>query len=145
MDHQPQNSPKIAVNAIVFNNQGEVLLAKRTDNRLWCIPGGHVELGETLAQACERELWEETGLNAEVVRLIGVYSDTAGSLHIAQGKEWHTVRVSFLCRVTGGELRLSGETNELKYYPVDSLPPMITDHPKRILDALEGLPEAVIA
>lgn len=145
MAHQPQMTPKIAVNALVFNEKGEVLLAKRTDNGLWCIPGGHVELEETLAQACARELREETGLEAEVVRLVGVYSDTVGSLHFAQGKEWHTVRVSFLCRLVGGELRLSEETNELKYFPVDSLPPMITDHPKRVLDALEGLPEAVIA
>jgi ADP-ribose pyrophosphatase YjhB (NUDIX family) len=104
-----------------------------------------MELGETLAQACLRELVEETGLKAEVVRLIGVYSDTAGSLHYAQGKEWHTVRVSLLCRAVGGELRPSPETSELGYFPVDSLPSMITDHPRRIRDARLGLQEAVIA
>jgi ADP-ribose pyrophosphatase YjhB (NUDIX family) len=145
MTHQPQITPKIAVNALVFNDRGEILLAKRTDNGLWCIPGGHVELGETLAQACLRELAEETGLRAEVVRLVGVYSDTAGSLHLAQGKEWHTVRVSFLCRAVSGELRPSSETSELRYFAVDSLPPMITDHPRRVRDAVEGIPEAVIA
>ncbi len=145
MSHQPQVTPKIAVNALVFNDRGEVLLAKRTDNGLWCIPGGHMELGETLTQACLRELQEETGLEAEVVRLMGVYSDTAGSLHFAQGREWHTVRVSFLCRATGGELRLSEETSELKYFSVAELPSMITDHPRRVLDAVEGLPGAVIA
>ncbi len=145
MIHRPQITPKIAVNALVFNEKGEVLLAKRTDNGLWCIPGGHMELGETVAQAGLRELEEETGLQAEVVRLVGIYSDTDGSLHYAQGREWHTVRVSLLCRATGGELRLSGETSELKYFPVDSLPSMITDHPRRIMDALEGLSEAVIA
>ena len=62
MAHKPQTTPKIAVNALLFNDKGEVLLAKRTDNGLWCIPGGHVDLGETLAQACLRELCEETGL-----------------------------------------------------------------------------------
>ena len=145
MTHQPQITPKIAVNALLFNARGEVLLAKRTDNGLWCVPGGHVELGETLAQACLRELAEETGLRAEVVRLVGVYSDTVGSLHFAQGKEWHTVRVSFLCRALSGELRSSSETSELSYFAVDSLPPMITDHPRRVRDAVEGKPEAVIA
>jgi len=83
MEHRPQTTPKIAVNALVFNDKGEVLLAKRSDNGLWCIPGGHVDLGETLAQACLRELFEETGLKADVERLVGVYSDTKGSLHIA--------------------------------------------------------------
>lgn len=143
--HKPQVTPKIAVNAVVFNEKGEVLLAKRTDNGLWCIPGGHVDLGEPLKEACLRELYEETGLKAEVVKLVGIYSDTKGSLHIAQGPEWHTVRVSFLCKVTGGELRPSEETSEIRYFNVGQLPPLITDHTRRIQDALENRPEAVIA
>src|SRR5581483_4418350 len=119
MDHKPQTTPKLAVNAVVFNEKREVLLAKRTDNGLWCIPGGHVDLGETLAQACLRELWEETGLKGEVIRLVGVYSDPKGSLHIAQGPEWHTVRISLLCRIIGGTLTSSAETSEIKYFNVD--------------------------
>ncbi len=145
MDHKPQLTPKIAVNAVVFNDKKEVLLAKRTDNGLWCIPGGHVDLGETLAHACLRELKEETGLKGELVRLIGIYSDKEGSLHIAQGPEWHTVRVSFLCRVTGGSLTPSEETSEIKYFNVRQLPPLITDHAKRIKDAFEDKQESVIA
>jgi ADP-ribose pyrophosphatase YjhB (NUDIX family) len=144
-EHKPQVTPKIAVNAVVFNEKGEVLLAKRTDNGLWCIPGGHVDLGETLSQACLRELYEETGLRAEMSRLVGVYSDTKGSLHIAQGPEWHTVRVSFLCKVTGGSLKPSEETSEIRYFNVGQLPPLITDHDRRIRDAWENKPEAVIA
>jgi ADP-ribose pyrophosphatase YjhB (NUDIX family) len=103
-----------------------------------------VDLGETLAQACVRELREETGLESEVVRLVGIYSDTSGSLHIAQGPEWHTVRVSLLCKVTGGELTPSEETSELGFFDVDSLPPLITDHALRIRDAVKGDPQAVI-
>ena len=145
MDHKLQTTPKLAVNAAVFNEKGEILLAKRTDNGLWCIPGGHVDLGETLAQACLRELFEETGLKAEVVRLVGVYSDTKGSLHIAQGPEWHTVRATFLCKATGGSLRPSEETSEIKYFDPGQLPPLITDHARRIQDARANKPEAVIA
>lgn len=144
-EHKPQVTPKIAVNAVVFNDKDEVLLAKRTDNGLWCIPGGHVDLGETLAQACLREFYEETGLRAEVVRLMGIYSDTKGSLHIAQGPEWHTVRVSFLCKVTGGSIQPNEETSEIRYFDVKKLPPLITDHARRIQDALENKSEAVIA
>ena len=145
MPHKPQPTPKIAVNALVFNDKGEVLLAKRTDNGLWCIPGGHVDLGETLAQACVRELFEETGLKGEVERLVGVYSDTCGSLHIAQGPEWHTVRMSFKCRVTGGTLTSSEETSEIQYFDPDHLPALITDHAKRIQDARSDKPQAVIS
>jgi ADP-ribose pyrophosphatase YjhB (NUDIX family) len=144
VDHKPQNTPKLAVNAIVFNGQGEVLLAKRTDNGLWCIPGGHVDLGESLSKACLRELREETGLEAEVVKLVGVYSDTKNSLHIAQGLEWHTVRVSFLCKITGGTIRPSEETSEIKYFKLDQLPSLITDHARRIQDAVANQPEAMI-
>jgi ADP-ribose pyrophosphatase YjhB (NUDIX family) len=104
-----------------------------------------VDLGETLEAACLRELREETGLEAEVVRLVGVYSDPEGSLHIGHGPERHTVRVSFLCRATGGSLATSSETSEVRYFPVDALPPLITDHVRRIQDALSGEPRAVIA
>jgi len=144
MAHKPLTTPKIAVNAIVFNDQGEVLLAKRTDNGLWCIPGGHVDLGETLAEACVRELFEETGLKAEVVKFVGVYSDKKNSLHIAQGIEWHTIRISFLCRVLSGAIRPSAETSEIRYFNPAQLPPLITDHVRRIKDAVQGSPEAVI-
>ena len=144
MPHKPQTTPKIAVNAVVFNEKGEVLLAKRRDNGLWCIPGGHVDLGETLPQACLRELREETGLQGEVVRLVGIYSDTKNSLHIAQGPEWHTVRVSFLCRIVGGAITPSDETSEIKYFAPNQLPALITDHARRIEDALSNKSEAVI-
>jgi len=144
LNHRLQATPKIAVNSLVFNAQGEVLLAKRTDNGLWCIPGGHVDLGETLEQACLRELFEETGLKARVKRLVGIYSDPANSLHIAQGPEWHTVRVSFLCEVTGGTITSSEETSEVRYFNVAQLPPLITDHAKRIQDVLQGGTEVVV-
>jgi ADP-ribose pyrophosphatase YjhB (NUDIX family) len=144
LNHKPQPTPKIAVNALVFNAQGEVLLAKRTDNGLWCIPGGHVDLGETLAEACLRELYEETGLRGKVTRLVGIYSDPAHSLHIAQGPEWHTVRVSFLCGITGGTITSSDETSEIRYFPTRELPPLITDHALRIQDGLRARAEAVI-
>jgi ADP-ribose pyrophosphatase YjhB (NUDIX family) len=144
-EHKPQQTPKIAVNVLVFNEKGEVLLALRRDNGLWCIPGGHMDLGETLAQACLRELYEETGLKADLLHLVGVYSNPKDSLHIAQGPEWHTVRVSFLCKIVGGEIRPSEETSEIRYFDVGRLPPLITDHARRIRDAHENRDEAVIA
>jgi ADP-ribose pyrophosphatase YjhB (NUDIX family) len=144
VNHKPQNTPKLAVNAVVFNEKNEVLLAKRTDNGLWCIPGGHVDLGETLVQACLRELFEETGLKGEVTRLVGIYSDAENSLHIAQGLEWHTIRVSFMCKIIGGKITSSDETSEIRYFDIHQLPPLITDHAQRIRDANSDYPAAVI-
>jgi ADP-ribose pyrophosphatase YjhB (NUDIX family) len=145
MAHKPQATPKIAVNAVVLNAKGEALLAKRTDNGLWCIPGGHVDLGETLEVAVLRELLEETGLRAKVLRLVGIYSDPENSLHIAQGQEWHTIRVTFLCEVTGGTITPSEETSEIRYFPLGALPPLITDHAKRLKDAAANAPGAFIS
>ena len=145
MTHKPQLTPKLAVNSVVFNEKQQVLLAKRTDNGLWCIPGGHVDLGETLEQACLRELFEETGLKGKVVRLVGIYSDPENSLHIKQGPEWHTVRVSFLCQVVGGTITSSPETSDIRYFDLDQLPALITDHARRIQDALADLPGPVVA
>jgi ADP-ribose pyrophosphatase YjhB (NUDIX family) len=144
VNHKPQTTPKLAVNAMVFNEIGEVLLAKRTDNGLWCIPGGHVDLGETLIQACLRELNEETGLKGEVIRLVGVYSDPENSLHIAQGPEWHTIRVSLLCKIVGGKITSSDETSEIRYFNIHQLPQLITDHAQRVRDAYSDYPAAVI-
>ncbi|WP_153072168.1 NUDIX domain-containing protein, partial [Escherichia coli] len=67
-------SIKPGVAGIVFDEYGRVLLMKRADNGLWGIPSGHVEPAETVEQAIIREIREETGLEVQVKRLIGVYS-----------------------------------------------------------------------
>ncbi|MBI2561507.1 MAG: NUDIX domain-containing protein [candidate division NC10 bacterium] len=63
------------VAAIISNGEGKILLQRRSDNGLWGLPGGSVEIGESVRDAIIREVQEETGLTVEVVRLIGVYSD----------------------------------------------------------------------
>lgn len=66
-------SPAIGTDAAVFNAQGEILLIQRRDNGRWAMPGGLVEVGQVLAEAALRELWEEAGLLGRVVRLLGVF------------------------------------------------------------------------
>ena len=61
--------------AVIFDqNRGKVLLTKRSDNGLWCLPGGRMEPGESVDECCRREVFEETGLIIEPKRLVGVYS-----------------------------------------------------------------------
>ena len=64
-----------AVAAVIHNGDGRILLQRRSDNGLWGLPGGSVEIGESVRDAIVREVREETGLTVEVLRLIGVYSD----------------------------------------------------------------------
>ncbi|WP_345324352.1 NUDIX domain-containing protein [Candidatus Villigracilis proximus] len=67
---------RVGCSAAIFDAKREkVLLTQRTDNGRWCLPGGGMESGESAAEACEREVWEETGLKVRVTRLIGVYSN----------------------------------------------------------------------
>ena len=63
------------VNAIIFNGNREVLLEKRSDNGFWGLPGGGIDVGESVEQGAIREVFEETGLRVRVKRMIGIYSD----------------------------------------------------------------------
>lgn len=65
--------PNLSAGSAVIRS-GEILLTKRRDIEVWCLPGGHVDAGETVAQAAVREVWEETGLRTALDRLVGIYS-----------------------------------------------------------------------
>jgi ADP-ribose pyrophosphatase YjhB (NUDIX family) len=72
MDNLAHISPILCVESVVIR-EGKILLIQRRDDRLWAIPGGAVEVGESLSQAAERELREEAGVNGRAMRLLGVY------------------------------------------------------------------------
>ncbi|WP_258165043.1 NUDIX domain-containing protein [Alicyclobacillus acidocaldarius] len=127
------------VAAVVFNEQGDVLLMKRMDNGLWGLPSGHVELGETVEEAIKREIMEETGLEVTVERLIGVYSDPASQVFsYPSGDVVHFITSCFLCRVVGGTIRADNqESAEVGFFNPSALPPnMLTMHPQWLMDAL---------
>jgi ADP-ribose pyrophosphatase YjhB (NUDIX family) len=70
------NSLVPSVNVVVSNAAGEVLLIRRSDNDNWAVPGGAIDLGESMVQAAVRETREETGIDCEVSGLVGIYTDT---------------------------------------------------------------------
>jgi ADP-ribose pyrophosphatase YjhB (NUDIX family) len=111
------------VSAVVLRD-GQVLLQRRDDNRLWGIPGGSVEFGETVLMALTREVREETGLEVAPERLIGVYSDPAEHQihHYPDGNVIHYVSVCFECRVLSGTLTLCEESLDLQWFDPDALP-----------------------
>lgn len=125
---------RIGVSALIFH-EGEILLAHRSDIDWWNLPGGGMELGETLEMTVRREVLEETGLQVEIDRLVGVYSKP-------QKQE---IVLSLLCRITGGELTSTAESRECRFFPPDALPPnTLPKHRQRISDALLNEERALI-
>jgi ADP-ribose pyrophosphatase YjhB (NUDIX family) len=127
--------------AVIFDaNREKVLLTRRTDNGLWCLPGGAMESGESAAEACEREVWEETGLKVRVKRLIGVYSNPDQLIVYADGNKVFMVGMSFEAEILSGQLGLSNETTQAGYFSLAEMEsmPMHGQHKARVEDALIG-------
>ena len=134
------------VSAIIITPQG-LLLQRRADNGLWGLPGGGVEPGESVTEAVVRETLEETGLDVEPLRLVGVYSAPALGQVVTypDGNVVHYVSSSFECRVLGGTLACSHESLELGWFPPRELPAdMVKTHRIRITDALAARVEAFV-
>jgi len=110
-----------AVSAVVADSEGRLLLQRRTDNQLWSVPGGAVELGESVLGALRREVLEETGLEVEVDRLIGVYSSPDYLVAYDDGEVRQQFSLAFACHVTGGSIETSSETMDVQWFPPDDL------------------------
>jgi len=107
------NRPVVGVGAVVIVD-GKVVLVKRAHEPLkgrWNLPGGAVELGETLTEACAREMLEETGLVVEVGRVIEVFDRIV--LDAGGGVQYHFVLVDFVCRATGGTLGCGTDASDI--------------------------------
>ncbi len=119
--------------------EGKVLLTKREDFQVWCLPGGYVEAGESLAEAAIREMLEETGLQVRITRLVGLYSRPRwdhGDYHIAV----------FAGEVIGGEAHPQPEeVVEMAFFGPEDVPQeLLVGHRQRILDAFAGVGGSVV-
>jgi 8-oxo-dGTP pyrophosphatase MutT (NUDIX family) len=141
-----QGEIRLGCSAAIFDEQGRIFLTRRTDNGQWCLPGGRMESGESVAEACEREVWEETGLRVRVTRLVGVYSHPDQLVVYLDGNKAHIVALHFEAEVTGGVLGLSNETTEFGYFTIEELERLefLGRHKERIFDTLEKRTEALI-
>lgn len=141
-----QGKLRLGCSAAIFDEQGLILLTRRTDNGLWCLPGGAVESGESVAEACEREVYEETGLNVRVKRLVGVYSHPDQLVVYPDGNKAYIVALHFEVEVTGGTLGLSDETTDFGYFRLEEIQGMelLGRHKERIIDTLEKHVDALI-
>jgi len=108
---------------IVENEKGEILLQLRTDEPSWAYAGGSVELDERVEDAAKRELYEETGLVAEELELLGVFSGPAMHHVYPNGDEVSNIDVVYICRRYKGTLRCDNdEVKDLEFFPIDRLP-----------------------
>jgi 8-oxo-dGTP pyrophosphatase MutT (NUDIX family) len=136
-DHERALGVRPSVSAVIFDRRRRLLLQQRSDGGQWGLPGGSVEIGESLAAAVAREVLEETGLIVVPRRLVGVYSDPALQVvRYPNGNCWHYVNVCFECMVRGGELTTCDETLALDWVSPRRLPAtLLPNHRVRIRDA----------
>ena len=107
--------------AILDPAADRILLVRRADNGRWAVPGGYMEPGESAAEAATREVWEETGLQVRIGRLIAVYSNPNILLEYPDGNRYQIVALYFAAEPIGGELRPSSETTEVGYFSPDEI------------------------
>jgi ADP-ribose pyrophosphatase YjhB (NUDIX family) len=148
--HQPDapkaNSLVPGASAIVADNEGRILLQRRSDNGRWALPGGVMDIGESIAQAIAREVQEETGLTVEPQRIVGVYTDPGHVFAYNDGEVRQQFSICFACRIVGGDLRPSRESIQVKFFPAAEIDGLNV-HPSirlRIEDYLKGEPGAFI-
>jgi len=114
---------RFGCSVIITDAQGRILLQRRTDGDWWGLPAGGMEPGETPTQAAIREVREETGLEVELIRFLGLYTDPELCTVYPDGNRVQIVGASFVGRIIGGELITHNEeTAELRWFPPDALP-----------------------
>ncbi|MBV8942598.1 MAG: NUDIX domain-containing protein [Chloroflexi bacterium] len=110
------NSLVVAVTAIVTNDDGDLLMQKRTDNDLWGLPGGAMNIGESIGQAVTREVLEETALQIQPTGIVGIYSDPGHIIAYADGEVRQEFSICFTARIVGGQLTVGDtESTEVRF------------------------------
>lgn len=140
----PPNSVVPSANVIVVNDDGAILLIRRTDNGNLALPGGGMDLGESITQAAVREVKEETGLDVEITGLVGIYTNPRHLIeYTSDGEVRQEFSVVFTARPTGGTLTTSDEASEVVWSDPGEVAEMRM-HPsmrQRIKHFLESRPQ----
>lgn len=142
-----QGQLRLGCSAILLDESGaRVLLTRRSDNGQWCLPGGRVDAGESVTESIEREVFEETGLRVRAARLTGVYSNPDQLIVYPDGNRVHMIVLAFLVERLSGEMGLSAETTDIRFFPVEEAARMdlFHDHAGQLRDALAGQEAAFV-
>ena len=106
-----KNKFTIGVFGIIVDKNKRVLLCHRRDYDLWNLPGGGLKPGEFILDGVKREVKEETGLEVDILKLIGVYDKP----------EEKDIAFSFYCNIVGGKIKLNDEADKIEYFELDDL------------------------
>ncbi|WP_330330774.1 NUDIX domain-containing protein [Streptomyces sp. NBC_00536] len=131
--HAPEpNSLVVAASAVVTDDRGRILLQRRRDNDLWALPGGGMDMGDSLPGTAVREVKEETGLDVEITGLVGTYTDPRHIIEYSDGEVRRQFNVCFTARVVGGTLTISDESTELRFVEAAALDSLAMHHTQRL-------------
>ena len=114
-------------NVIILNKQNEILLQKRHDG-FWGLPGGLMDLGESIEEVARREVFEETGLVVENLKLLNIFSGSKYHLKLKNGDELYSVTAVYYTKDVSGDLKIDySESEKIQYFSIDNLPNELAD------------------
>jgi len=131
--HNDPNAPRAnsmvpSVNVVVVDDEGAILMIRRSDTGSWALPGGAIDIGESVREAAVRETKEETGIECEITGLCGVYSDPGHVIHYTSDNE---VRQEFSLVLTaqpiGGSITVSEESLEVRWIAPETIGSLAMD------------------
>jgi len=135
-----QTIVRLGVAVIVRDDRGRILLERRSDCGWWGCLGGRVEAGESVEEAALREVQEETGLTIRITGFVGLYSEPAGRIVTYPDNVVQLVDAAVTAEIVSGDLTISPESEELRFFLPQELPADIVPPARRLLqDAIEGL------
>ena len=146
------NAPKAnsivpAASAIVTDGEGKILLQRRSDNDLWALPGGTMEVGEDIRATIVREVKEETGLDIQPEYIIGIYTNPQHIIAFSDGEIRQQFSICFYCTLLGGKIQVSEESHEVAFFSSQNIEHLHM-HPSirlRIQNYLEHRSQPVIS
>ncbi|MDJ0752264.1 MAG: NUDIX hydrolase [Ardenticatenaceae bacterium] len=129
-------TPKVDVRGVALR-EGQVLLVREiADQGRWTLPGGWADVNDSPAEAVRREMWEESGFEVDVRRVLAVY-DREKQGHLPPAP-YHIYKLFFHCEITGGRPTPNAEASEVAFFPPDALPELSLARvlPHQIQDAV---------
>ncbi|MEM1339632.1 MAG: NUDIX hydrolase [Bacteroidota bacterium] len=117
-------TPKVDVRGFVLDKDDRILMARESIDGKWSIPGGWADIGSTPKEVVVKEIREETGLDAEVIRLLAIYDK---KMHPHPPEPFYVYKLVFLCRVTGGQLNPGFDMRGADWFALNTVPPLSED------------------